>query len=266
MTRTPHSLLGRRPLLLASLIALLMSCGPQQRGSSHATAHVRSAAPPALILPTLRPQMTATMSLIDGRIAEEIRAKLSYIAPAPEAVAVTFRLGPRMQSRTFEIGLDGSVDDADMQSLRGLFRCRRSGRTHRIDTGLLSKIADLSRHYEGHTIQVVSAYRHGRYAARTSRHRHGRAIDIKVVGIPAAQVRDYLWARYEQEVGVGFYKQQQFIHLDHRTDYPATAWTQKRYNALNNYKPGWARQSRRSKLVVALAEIKIRARSWAPSF
>ena len=58
----------------------------------------------------------------------------------------------------------------------------------------------------------------------------------------------------EQEVGVGFYRQQQFIHLDHRTDYPATAWTQKSFNALNTYKPGWSRKSRRDELVVALAE------------
>jgi uncharacterized protein YcbK (DUF882 family) len=198
--------------------------------------------------------MAATMSLVDGGMAAQIRAKFSSTPLELTSIPVTFRRGPRMPSRTFEIELDGTVNPATLKELKGYFRCRRSGRSHRISQGLLSKIADLANHYEGHTIELVSAYRHGRYASKTSRHRHGRAIDVKVVGVPAVKVRDYLWARYEQEVGVGFYRQQQFIHLDHRTNYPATAWTQKSFNALNTYKPGWSRQSRREKLVVALAE------------
>ncbi len=198
--------------------------------------------------------MVATMALIDGGIAQQIRAKFSSAPLEISSIPVTFRRGPRLPLRTFEIEPDGSVDAATLTELRGYFRCRRSGRSHRISQGLRSKIADLASHFEGHTIELVSAYRHGRYAAKTSRHRHGRAIDIKVVGVPAVKVRDYLWARYEQEVGVGFYRQQQFIHLDHRTDYPATAWTQKSFNSLNTYKPGWSRKSRRDKLVVALTD------------
>lgn len=252
MTRSSSSTLGPRPFVLAGLVALLVSCSHQQTGQTSASLQLE-ASQAARPLPMLEIPMVATMSYIDGSMADEIRAKFASAQPESSAITVTFRLGPRMQSRSFEIEEDGSVDPADMKSLRGLFRCRRSGRTHRINKGLLSKVADLAKHYDGRTIEIVSAYRHGHYASKTSRHRQGRAIDIKVVGIPAAKVRDYLWARYEQEVGVGFYRQQQFIHLDHRTDYPATAWTQKRYNAQNSYKPGWSRQSRRAKLVVALA-------------
>ncbi len=232
-----------------------MSCGAQQASQNTATSiavDLKATSPGAL--PMLEVPMVATMSLIEGRMAAQIRAKFSSTPLDLTSIPVTFRRGPRLPSRTFEIEPDGTVDPATLKELKGYFRCRRSGRSHRISQGLLSKIADLSSHYEGHTIELVSAYRHGRYASRTSRHRHGRAIDIKVVGIPAVKVRDYLWARYEQEVGVGFYRQQQFIHLDHRTNYPATAWTQKRFNALNTYKPGWSRKSRRDKLVVALSE------------
>ncbi len=254
MPTSPRSAQCPRTLLLTSFIAVLMSCGPAQKSPSSGALAIAGPDSGALRLPLAQRPMIATMSLVDGSVANEIRAKFENSPPA--SVEVTFRWGPRMKSHNFDIGLDGSIEDDKMKSLRGLFRCRRSGRSHRISKGLLSKIADLANHYPGHTLEIVSAYRHGRYASRTSRHRHGRAIDIKVVGVPAVKVRDYLWARYEQEVGVGFYRQQQFIHLDHRTDYPATAWTQKRFNALNDYKPGWARQSRREKLVVALAEVK----------
>jgi uncharacterized protein YcbK (DUF882 family) len=250
--RTNQSIPHAKALIATSLIALVMSCGSQQV-STQSTTLAQKAAP--LPLPMMEVKMVATMSLIDGQMADQIRARLhAPVLETQSSVDVSFRLGPKMASRTFTIGLDGEMDKAELKALRRMFRCRRSGRSHRINKGLLSKIADLAAHYEGHTLEVVSAYRHGRNASPRSRHRHGRAIDIKVVGIPAARVRDYLWARYDQEVGVGFYKQQQFVHLDHRKNYPATAWTQKHHSAENEYKPRWARPSRRDKLVVALAE------------
>lgn len=173
--------------------------------------------------------------------------------PDGGTVLVSLQLGSRMATHEFYIGLDGTVASADAKEIRRLFRCRRTARTHRISQGLLAKIADLSRHYEGHTIEVVSAYRHGENAKPSSRHRHGRAIDIKVQGVKATEVRDYLWGRYDEEVGVGFYRQQQFIHLDHRENFPATAWTQKHHNAENTYHPRWARVAKPSPLVASIA-------------
>lgn len=253
--RTNQSIPHTKALIVTSLVALVMSCGSAQV-SAPSPAPLLPSAP--VSLPMLEVKMTATMSLIDGQVADQIRANFhAPQAPAQErtgSVDVTFRLGPKMASRTFTIGLDGTMDKAELKALRGMFRCRRSRRTHRVNKGLLSKIADLAAHYDGHTLEVISAYRHGRNASPKSRHRHGRAIDIRVVGVPAARVRDYLWARYDQEVGVGFYKQQQFVHLDHRKNYPATAWTQKHHSSQNEYKPRWSRPSRRDKLVVALAE------------
>ncbi len=191
------------------------------------------------------------MPTLDAILHSELLAALDV---SDEAVSIEFRLGPKMQSRSFEVNRDGEMDEDALKELRGMFRCRRSHRTHQINQGLLAKLADLATHYDGHTIEIISAYRHGRHASRGSRHRAGRAIDIRVVGVPAAKVRDYLWARYDQEVGVGFYQRQQFIHLDHRTNYPATAWTQRGGSGANHYKPGWSRPSRRNKLVAALTE------------
>jgi len=203
--------------------------------------------------------VTATMSLIDKGLLFTVRdffdVPQDVVAEAEAPVEVTLRLGPKMATRTFAIGRDGFVEPKELKKLRHMLRCRRSGRTHRLNQGLLEKVADLASHYQGHTIEVVSAFRYGQYAKPGSRHHEGRAIDIRVVGVPAARVRDYLWARYASGVGVGFYKEQQFIHLDHRRGTSATAWTQKHHSDSNEYNPKWSRASRRDKLVVALAGV-----------
>lgn len=237
-----------KAIFMASL--LTASCGSSDlRAKSVTPNHTTPIASVAEVSPLPAPQM----ELLETELIEELSTSFDVSAEL-RTVAVTLRLGPKMDSHTFEIPLSGEVDAAVLKEIRRLFRCRRSRRTHRIHTGLLAKLADLADHYDGRTIEIVSAYRHGPHAKPKSRHRHGRAIDIRVIGIPAAKVRDYLWARHDQEVGVGFYKQQQFIHLDHRTDYPATAWTQKHRTDDNEYHPRWSRASRREKLVVALSD------------
>lgn len=267
MVRMARSTLSRfrlPSLAVMGAIGLGVSCGSPGEVAAPKTISVSVSAPETAAAGSLlvMPAIATTMAVIDRGLVGEIAEQLGSIDEESgfadqvdnETVPVTFRLGPRMASKTFEIGLDGEVSPEDAKQLRRLFRCRRSGRSRRMHRGLYAKLADLAQHYEGRTIEVVSAYRHGPHAKRGSRHRDGRAIDIKVAGVPAAKVRDYLWARYDSEVGVGFYKQQQFVHLDHRTNYPATAWTQKHHSAQNEYKPRWARSSRRSRLVVALAD------------
>ncbi len=240
-------------LMLASVATSTTSCGSTQLMAQstvpqNAPQETQSETGDGLLVRGLL-SLPSLMPTVDAVLSSEILAALDV---PNEAVSIEFRLGPKMKTRSFEINRDGEMDEDALKELRGMFRCRRSHRTHRINRDLLAKIADLASHYDGHTIEIISAYRHGRHASRGSRHRAGRAIDIRVVGVPAVKVRDYLWARYDQEVGVGFYQKQQFIHLDHRTDYPATAWTQRGGRGANQYKPGWSRPSRRSKLVAAL--------------
>lgn len=253
--------------LLASFTALGVSCGARQeapttvsrtpvitKAESAPSQELRVVAQVALErAPTETPQLPADVQRAEALWAYMGLGDLGLEDSPSEVVQVSLQLGPKMAAHKFSIGLDGSVEAAELKQIRRLFRCRRTGRTHRINQGLLAKIADLSSHYDGRTIEVVSAYRHGANAKAGSRHRHGRAIDIKVDGVRAADVRDYLWGRYDEEVGVGFYRQQQFVHLDHRTNYPATAWTQKHHSAENTYKPRWARVAKRPTLVAAVA-------------
>lgn len=89
----------------------------------------------------------------------------------------------------------------------------RTGKTTTIDARLVRLIAQVSDTFGGRTIRVVSGYREHSHAAR-SRHPRGRALDFSVEGVPNWAVRDYL--RQLANVGVGYYPNSSFVHLDVR--------------------------------------------------
>ena len=155
---------------------------------------------------------------------------------------VSFINANTKETATIVVGLDGSLSEHEQQKANEFFRCRRTNKKHDINSELLAKLADLSRRFDGRPISLVSGYRAAPYSSKTSRHRHGRAADIRIEGVSTKKVRDYLWLRHGEEVGVGYYKQQQFVHLDHRPDHKPTSWTQYREDGQNKYNPKWAKK------------------------
>ncbi|MEQ9318825.1 MAG: LysM peptidoglycan-binding domain-containing protein [Polyangiaceae bacterium] len=95
----------------------------------------------------------------------------------------------------------------------------KSGKTKPIDKRLVELLADVSDTFGGRTLRVVSGVRLGD-TPEGSRHRHGRAIDFVVEGVPNEVLRDYV--KTFDEVGVGFYPNSHFIHLDVREQW--TYW------------------------------------------
>lgn len=89
----------------------------------------------------------------------------------------------------------------------------RTGKTTTIDARLVRLIAQVSDTFGGRRIRVVSGYREHSHAAR-SRHPRGQALDFSVEGVPNWAVRDYL--RQLPNVGVGYYPNSSFVHLDVR--------------------------------------------------
>jgi uncharacterized protein YcbK (DUF882 family) len=72
------------------------------------------------------------------------------------------------------------------------------------------------------TIDIVCGYRtpwsnnylreHGHGVALHSQHMQAKAIDIRIPGVPTAEVRDAALALHRG--GVGYYKQSDFVHVD----------------------------------------------------
>ena len=92
-----------------------------------------------------------------------------------------------------------------------------SGQSKPIEPRLMALLAIVSDHFGGRKIEVISGYRPYAPTQHTahSNHNVGKAIDFRVVGVPNEVVRDF--CRTLRNVGVGYYPNSTFVHLDART-------------------------------------------------
>jgi uncharacterized protein YcbK (DUF882 family) len=97
-------------------------------------------------------------------------------------------------------------------------RCHHTNAQHKMDPRLMRLLYTTGHHYPGRRIEVVSGYRHPSVAKNPhSPHMQGLACDFRVEGIKTAELRDYLRKTYDK-VGVGYYPNSSFVHLDVRKD------------------------------------------------
>jgi uncharacterized protein YcbK (DUF882 family) len=146
-------------------------------------------------------------------------------------------------SAHFDLPLDGQMDKEEAMEVARFFHCRRSGRVKPLHPGVIAMLAEVGQRYPGRVIEVVSGFRSSREESKTSPHKAGRAIDLRVRGVKTAEIRDWLWSTHSQ-VGIGFYPHHDYLHMDTRPGKHDTAWTQPVYNGSNDYHPRWARKAR----------------------
>jgi hypothetical protein len=82
----------------------------------------------------------------------------------------------------------------------------------RLHPGLLTRLQALTDRWPDRTIEIVSGHRPK--ARSTSRHRHGRALDLRIVGVSREELSDA--ARALPLTGVGYYPNSVFTHIDVR--------------------------------------------------
>lgn len=184
--------------------------------------------------------------------AESVATLFAATVAAP--VAVDLYDENDHQKGLVAIWRDGSTDAATADELKKLFRCRRTLREAKIAQGTLAMLADVAEHYPGKTIEYVSAYRANRAESSTSPHRHATALDFRIRGIQLRTIRDYLWRNYTG-IGVGWYPEGQYIHMDSRPKLHDTSWTF--LHGHNRYKPYWAELARRSEPPPESAQVAV---------
>jgi uncharacterized protein YcbK (DUF882 family) len=112
----------------------------------------------------------------------------------------------------------GFPQKSQMKRLERHLRCHHTGKRHGIHWRLQQLIYKVARHFPAQRLEVVSGYRHPRIArlkgVPKSYHTRGRALDFRVPGVPNARLRDYL--RTFKKVGIGYYPNSTFVHLDVR--------------------------------------------------
>ncbi|CAM5398481.1 hypothetical protein TMEC54S_02550 [Thauera mechernichensis] len=117
---------------------------------------------------------------------------------------------------------NGYIEPA-LQRINWLLRDHRSGEFTRMDPKLYDILHALSIACGGDTFEIISGYRSpatnnalrktgGGGVAKRSLHMDGKAIDIRLVGVDTARLRDAALALGVG--GVGYYPGSDFVHID----------------------------------------------------
>ncbi len=151
-----------------------------------------------------------------------IRAAIGADAPAGERrlLLVNTHTGEVLESRYF---VDGHYSAEQLGVLDWLLRDHRTGDVFPIESRLFDLLHELAiAAGREPRFEIISGYRspatNAMLAASTdgvssnSLHMEGRAIDVRLAGLPAIELRDLALAR--QAGGVGYYPVSDFVHLD----------------------------------------------------
>jgi uncharacterized protein YcbK (DUF882 family) len=144
------------------------------------------------------------------------------IAPVDPAHARPLRLLRR--GKLHEIALfdaEGRLRHDALAELRALMTDPNSGIDHPTHWRLATLLAAVAHHFPDATIEVVSGYRHVSRHTDRSNHTRGRAVDMRVEGVGNRRLFELLRASFA-DVGVGYYPNGTFVHLDVRDR--ATIW------------------------------------------
>jgi hypothetical protein len=133
-----------------------------------------------------------TMPLFDcdGAIAPDVIDRLSTLARAPDAPRPAFPLPEEAES------------ERDGEWLPGL---------HLLDPRLVWVLGQIQQAFPRKAVVIVSGYRPD---AHTSNHKHGKALDLYVQGVPNEQL--FTLCRSLRDVGCGYYPHNHFVHIDVR--------------------------------------------------
>jgi uncharacterized protein YcbK (DUF882 family) len=110
----------------------------------------------------------------------------------------------------------GHVSPTALSSFEKMMRSG-GGLTHPPDPRLVELLGTVSNHFGSRRLEIISGFRPytaTQYTAH-SNHNIGHAMDFRVVGVPNEVLRDY--CRTLHNVGVGYYPNSTFVHLDVRT-------------------------------------------------
>jgi LysM repeat protein len=110
-----------------------------------------------------------------------------------------------------KVVVNGKVQPGARAALSGLLGA--TGSAPPIAERLIQLLSHVSDTFGGRPIRLVSGYRTSSYV-KDSRHRHSSAVDFSIPGVPNSAVRDYLLQL--GNVGVGYYPNSTFVHLDVR--------------------------------------------------
>jgi uncharacterized protein YcbK (DUF882 family) len=138
--------------------------------------------------------------------------------PAPPANVVLYHLNSKETMTLRPRDAQGRPPKAFQKRFDRFLRCHHTQKLHAMNPRLVRLLYQTGHHWPGRRVEVISGYRHPSVAKNPhSPHMQGLACDIHVVGVANTELRDYLRKTF-QKVGVGYYPNSSFVHLDVRKD------------------------------------------------
>lgn len=118
--------------------------------------------------------------------------------------------------RGYAVGRNGKVTDQARVGIAKVMASWRTGQRGAVPDRLIHLITKVSDHFGGRALRIVSGYRPYSSLQYTphSRHNLGHAVDFSIPGVPNEAVRDFCMTL--GSVGVGYYPNSTFVHLDVR--------------------------------------------------
>ena len=158
-----------------------------------------------------------------GALAVTLLPASTLLARAAAHRSLSFvhtHTGERLTSVYFQ---DGDYVPAELGRINHVLRDFRTGDVHPVDPGVLDILADLRVLADrDEPFEVICGYRSPQTntmlrhrstgVAEHSLHLQGRAIDVRLPGVPTERLRDL--ALHMGRGGVGFYAASDFVHLD----------------------------------------------------
>jgi uncharacterized protein YcbK (DUF882 family) len=158
------------------------------------------------------PAAASASSLPQGGPAVRPAGRKSNRAP----IVTLFHVNRRETLRLRLLDERGRPVPGLARRLTQFFRCHHTNKRHMINPRLVRLIYETGRHYRDRRIEVVSGFRDPRVAKNPrSPHMKGLACDMRVSGVKNAELRDFFRRRFKN-VGVGYYPNSSFVHLDVR--------------------------------------------------
>lgn len=119
------------------------------------------------------------------------------------------------------LAADGS-ESASPELVNRFLRCHFTNHEAKMDAALFGVLVRAARHFKSPRVEIVSGFRapkynlilrkKGRRVARKSEHTFGNAVDFRLPGVTTERLRT--WARRQKLGGVGYYRDDGFIHVD----------------------------------------------------
>ena len=149
------------------------------------------------------------------------KALRAEAAPRPSGKLRIYSLNYKDEIDVNIYNADGSFNVDALAEVKHVFKCRRTGREHDIDTRLVTILSQIYEHFGERRIELLSGYRYQRRT--TSNHFHGTAADIRIRGVAPRKVRSFAESLDAGGMGVGWYPRVGFVHVDVRP-LPSYRW------------------------------------------